>query len=127
VQRRCGEKHGGFLLVGEWPSVGSRLLIAWSDSWNVATVETEVPMICNFEKICLLFDKKLDISEQLEVLSHLDHCDICLEAARQIRRDRDVSLYVQQKLNRKVTNGSAGKRRIRTHAKYASTELNSRN
>jgi hypothetical protein len=75
-------------------------------------------MICNFEKICLFFDKKLDLIQQLDLLGHLDHCDICREAARQIKRDRDAVLCVQRKSYSKPANGSARKRYLQTHAKY---------
>jgi hypothetical protein len=103
------------------------ILTGWSDSRSLATVEMEVPMICNFDKICLFFDKKLSINQQLELLGHLDHCDICLEAARQIKRDRDAGLYVQQKPNNKPANGAARKRYLRARVRFGSAELNSQN
>ncbi len=54
-------------------------------------------MVCNFEKLCLFLDKQLSISQQLEILDHLDKCDICLETAHQLEQDRDAELYVRRK------------------------------
>ena len=70
-----------------------------NDFWIVAAVEREVPMKCDFEKICLLLDRKLNLRWQLKVLDHLERCEICFEAARQIIRDRDANLYVRESVN----------------------------
>ena len=32
---------------------------------------------CSFKKLVQLLDKQLDIDEKLEVLDHLDKCQIC--------------------------------------------------
>jgi hypothetical protein len=61
-------------------------------------VESEIPMRCDFEKICSLLDGKLGIGQRLEVLDHLENCDICFETARMIKRDRDAELYVRLKV-----------------------------
>lgn len=49
---------------------------------------------CDFEKLVQFLDKQLDIDEQLEVLDHLDHCEICRDAVFHISRDRDADLFV---------------------------------
>ncbi len=50
-------------------------------------------MRCNFDKLVLFLDKKLELDEQLEVLDHIDKCDACMDALYQISRDRDESLF----------------------------------
>lgn len=52
-------------------------------------------MTCNFEKLVLFLDRKLDLDSQLAVLEHLDECDTCFEAIYQISRDRDAKLFVE--------------------------------
>jgi hypothetical protein len=49
---------------------------------------------CNFEKLVQLLDKRLDVDGKLEVLDHLDHCDICRDAVYHISRDRDANLFI---------------------------------
>jgi hypothetical protein len=46
-------------------------------------------MDCNFEKICLFFEKKLPRREQLELFEHLNTCFACLKIARQLK----INLY----------------------------------
>jgi len=48
---------------------------------------------CNFEKLVLFLDRQLNIDEKLNVLDHLDHCDICRDAVFHISRDRDTDLF----------------------------------
>ena len=48
---------------------------------------------CNFEKLIRFLDKQLDLDEKLEVLDHLDHCEICRDAVFHISRDRDSNLF----------------------------------
>ncbi len=50
-------------------------------------------MRCDFDKLVLYLDKKLDLDGQLEVLDHLDDCEACFDAVYQISRDRDEGLY----------------------------------
>ncbi len=50
-------------------------------------------MTCNFDKLVLYLDKKLDLDGQLEILEHLDDCDTCFDAVYQISRDRDDALF----------------------------------
>ena len=50
--------------------------------------------VCSFKKLVQLLDKKMDLDGKLEVLNHLDVCDICREAIYQISRDRDESFLV---------------------------------
>lgn len=54
---------------------------------------------CNFEKLVLLLDKKLDLDEKLDVLDHLASCTICRDAVYQISRDRDEALFIQRPSN----------------------------
>ncbi len=37
-------------------------------------------MRCNFDRLCLYLNHKLDEDRQYEVLCHLHECDICMEA-----------------------------------------------
>jgi hypothetical protein len=53
---------------------------------------------CNFDKLVLYLDKKLNVDEQLDVLSHLDVCETCRDAIFQISRDRDSDLFVYRPL-----------------------------
>lgn len=48
---------------------------------------------CNFEKLVAFLDKRLGIDAKLDVLEHLDHCDICRDAVFHITRDRDGDLF----------------------------------
>jgi anti-sigma factor RsiW len=48
---------------------------------------------CSFSKLVQLLDKKLDLDRRLEVLNHLDLCDICREAVYHISRDRDQAFF----------------------------------
>jgi hypothetical protein len=49
---------------------------------------------CNFEKLLLFLDKQLTLDEKLEVLSHLDECEICRDTIYHISRDRDSNLFI---------------------------------
>jgi anti-sigma factor RsiW len=55
-------------------------------------------MECDFEKLVLYLDKKLDLDAQLAVLEHLDDCETCFDAVYQISRDRDAELFVSAPL-----------------------------
>ncbi len=59
-------------------------------------------MRCDFEKLWLYLDKKLDLDGQLEVLEHLDDCETCFEAVYLMSRDRDAKLFVWYKLEDKL-------------------------
>jgi len=48
---------------------------------------------CNFSRLVQLLDKELDLDGKLEVLSHLDACEICREAIYHISRDRDQAFF----------------------------------
>jgi len=74
-------------------------------------------MTCNFEKICLFLEKRLNLGGQLEVLDHLDKCDICLEAACRMIKDRDPDSHVRHKINDRLIRRSPWKRRIRAYVK----------
>ncbi|MBP1594901.1 MAG: hypothetical protein H6Q05_278 [Acidobacteria bacterium] len=49
---------------------------------------------CNFEKLVMFLDKQLDLDGKLDVLDHLDQCEICRDAIYHISRDRDADLFV---------------------------------
>ena len=49
---------------------------------------------CNFEKLVMFLDKQLDLDGKLDVLDHLDQCEICRDAIYHISRDRDANLFV---------------------------------
>ena len=44
---------------------------------------------CNFEKLVHFLDEQLELDEKLDVLDHLDGCEICRDAIYHISRDRD--------------------------------------
>jgi len=54
---------------------------------------------CSFHKLVQLLDNKLDLDEKLEVLDHLNSCQICRDAVYQISRDRDDSFFVRRPYN----------------------------
>ncbi len=49
---------------------------------------------CSFKRLVRFLDKKLDLDNRLEILNHLDSCDICRDTIYQIARDRDHSLLI---------------------------------
>ncbi|HYK91802.1 MAG TPA: zf-HC2 domain-containing protein [Acidobacteriota bacterium] len=49
---------------------------------------------CSFSKLVRYLDKKLDLDGRLEVLNHLDRCEICRDAIYHISRDRDQAYFV---------------------------------
>jgi len=49
---------------------------------------------CDFEKLVMLLDKQLDLDGKLDVLDHLDRCEICRDTIYHISRDRDANLFV---------------------------------
>jgi hypothetical protein len=59
-------------------------------------------MKCDFEKLCLYLNKKLNVDAQLEVIEHLEDCKICHETLFLMARDRDAHLFVQNKLEEKT-------------------------
>jgi hypothetical protein len=54
---------------------------------------------CSFKKLVMLLDKKLNLDERLEILSHLDSCKICRDAVYQISHDRDEAYFVHRPYN----------------------------
>jgi anti-sigma factor RsiW len=54
---------------------------------------------CSFKKLVQLLDKQLNLDDQLEVLSHLDTCQICRDAIYQISRDRDEAYFIHRPYN----------------------------
>jgi anti-sigma factor RsiW len=54
---------------------------------------------CSFEKLVRYLDKQLKLDEKLELLEHLDDCEVCREAIYQISRDRDAELFVYRDYN----------------------------
>lgn len=56
---------------------------------------------CSFSKLVKLLDKKLTLDERLEVLFHIDDCDICRDAVYHIAKDRDEAFFVFRALKRK--------------------------
>jgi len=55
--------------------------------------------ICSFEKLVRYLDKQMGLDEKLELLKHLDECDMCRDAIYQISRDRDADLFVYRPYN----------------------------
>jgi hypothetical protein len=53
---------------------------------------------CDFDRLLLYLEKKLDLDTQLAVLEHLDDCDACFDAVYQPSRDRDTELYLSARL-----------------------------
>lgn len=54
---------------------------------------------CSFTKLLQLLDDQLDLDEKLEVLAHLDSCNICRDAVYQISRDRDEAYFIYRPYN----------------------------
>ncbi len=54
---------------------------------------------CDFEKLVRYLDKQLSVDEKLDVLEHLDHCEICRDAVFHISRDRDANLFYYRPYN----------------------------
>ena len=54
---------------------------------------------CSFQKLVQLLDKKLGLDEKLEVLDHLNSCQICRDVVYQISRDRDDGFFVRRPYN----------------------------
>jgi len=54
---------------------------------------------CNFENLVLFLDKQLNLDQKLDVLEHLDHCDICRDTVFHLSRDRDASLFYHRPYN----------------------------
>ncbi len=48
---------------------------------------------CSFKKLIKFLDRKMGLDARLEILNHLDSCNICREAIYQISRDRDEALF----------------------------------
>jgi anti-sigma factor RsiW len=55
-------------------------------------------MRCDFDKLLLYLENKLDLETQLAVLEHLDGCEACFDAVYQLSRDRDAELFVSAPL-----------------------------
>jgi predicted anti-sigma-YlaC factor YlaD len=43
--------------------------------------------VCNFECLLQLVNKQLEPDKQIEVYDHIERCNICRDAVRQISRD----------------------------------------
>lgn len=56
-------------------------------------------MKCDFEKLWLYLDKKLDWDAQLKVLEHLGQCEVCCDAVSQIARDRQTGFFTGNELD----------------------------
>jgi len=59
-------------------------------------------MTCDFDKLLLFQEKKLDLDTSLEVLEHLERCEICFEAIYLMSRDRDARFHVRYPLEDKL-------------------------
>jgi hypothetical protein len=84
------------------PWIGYAGCTAFAFHEIVAAIEEEVSMRCNFEKLWLYLNNELDLDTQSEVLAHLDHCRVCLEALYQMARDLDMDLFVPYELKDKL-------------------------
>jgi hypothetical protein len=49
---------------------------------------------CDFDKLVKLLDKGLGLDEKIEVLNHLDMCEICRDAIYHISVDRDRDFFL---------------------------------
>jgi len=54
---------------------------------------------CSFQKLVRLLDKQLKLDEKLEVLTHLESCNICGDTVYQLARDRDEKLFIRRPLH----------------------------
>ena len=48
---------------------------------------------CSFDRLLQFVNTQLDLDGQLEIYDHLDRCDICLDAVRQLSRERREKLF----------------------------------
>jgi hypothetical protein len=55
-------------------------------------------MNCDFEVLVGYLDRKLDVDQQLNLLEHLEFCELCLDALCEIVRDRDENLFISAPL-----------------------------
>ncbi len=49
---------------------------------------------CDFDKLVAFLDKQLDTDEQLDLLEHIENCEICRDAVFHLSRDRDSNLFI---------------------------------
>ncbi|MDR1728262.1 MAG: zf-HC2 domain-containing protein [Acidobacteriota bacterium] len=63
---------------------------------------------CSFQKLVQLLDNELGIDDRLEVLEHVDSCDICRDAVYQITLDRDEALFVRNAHTASLMSQEAG-------------------
>jgi hypothetical protein len=54
---------------------------------------------CSFKKLVEYLDRQLGMDDKLEVLTHLETCQICRDAIYQISKDRDEALFVRRPYN----------------------------
>ncbi|MDM7996954.1 MAG: zf-HC2 domain-containing protein [Acidobacteriota bacterium] len=52
-------------------------------------------MKCDFDKLWLYLNNKLDAKAQMEILEHLSKCEICCQAICQVARDHEADLFIQ--------------------------------
>ena len=64
-------------------------------------------MKCDLKQLSLLLDKKLSLSPRLQVLEHLERCEVCFQCLYLIILERDSHLFVRCKGNRKPANYGA--------------------
>ncbi len=49
---------------------------------------------CNFDKLVQYLDNRLNLEKKLELLEHIDECEMCRDAIYHISRDRDADLFI---------------------------------
>ena len=54
---------------------------------------------CSFKKLVEYLDNHLNMDEKLEILTHLETCQICRDAIYQISKDRDEAFFVRRPYN----------------------------
>ncbi len=64
-------------------------------------------MMCDFEKLGRYLDRKLGGDERLDLLKHLDNCEICFEVLFILQRDRDAGFYLHPRARRQRSGDDA--------------------
>ncbi len=50
--------------------------------------------VCNYNRLVKFLEKKLDIDQRLEILSHLETCGNCFDELYKLRRMKDNKHFI---------------------------------
>lgn len=51
-------------------------------------------LVCNYNRLVKFLEKKLDIDQRLEILSHLETCSDCFDELYKLRRMKDSKHFI---------------------------------